>query len=152
MAFQKIFISVSILLLLANPGFSSNKEYISKEQYRQTLFNHSILNMARDASVFLHSLKVLRQENAGAEVVNFMEYQLDEIVCATEKFESKMNPTQKKITKNFLYEIKEYRAKYPRQKHVEIDPTKFSKYFEPFNKTYADHADKNIGCSELKAT
>ena len=145
MTFLKMIAPIGILLLLTNPCFSSNKEYISKQLHQQTLFNHSVLNMARDTSVFLHSLGVLRQENAGVEVVNFMEYQLDEIVCAAEKFTDKMNPPQKKLTLKFLNEIKEYRTKYPRQKNIQIDPTKFSNYFEPFNNSYAERADKTLG-------
>lgn len=148
MAFQKILTSIGILLFLTNPCFSSDDEYVSKELYQQTIFNHSILNIARDSSVFLHSLKILRQENAGAEVANFMEYQLDEIVCAIEKFDNKMNPSHKKLTQNVLSDIKKYRAEYPRNKPIEIDPTKFSKYFGPFDKTYAERAGEILATAK----
>lgn len=148
MAFHKILAAIGILLFLTNPCFSSDDEYVSKEHYQQIIFNHSILNIARDSSVFLHSLKTLRPENAGEEVANFMEYQLDEIVCAIEKFDNKMNPSQKKLTQNVLSEIKKYRAEYPRNKPIEIDPTKFSKYFGPFDKTYAERAEKILAAVE----
>lgn len=142
MQFLKMIVAIGFLLLLINPCFSSNEEYISKDLHQATLFSQNVLNMDRDTSVFLHSLSVLRAENAGAEVVHFMEYQLDEIVCAAGQFIDEMSPSQKKSTLKFLREIKEYRTKYPRQRNVRIDPTKFSKYFEPFNKSYADRADK----------
>ncbi len=145
MTFLKIIAPIGILLLLVNPCFSSSEKYISKELHRQALFNHSVLNMARDTSVFLYSLDILRQENAGAEVVNFMEYQLDGIVCAAEERMEKMNPYQKELTLKFIKEIKKYRAIYPRQSNIRIDPTKFSKYFEPFNKSYAERADNFFG-------
>jgi len=142
MVFIKSIAVLILLLLAANPCFSSSEELITKEQHNQTLFNFNILNMDRDASVFLHSLKVLRQEIAGTEVANFMEYQLDEIVCAADKFMEEMNPHQKKLTLNFLKDIKEYRAKYPRSKNIRVDPTKFSNHFEPFNESYAERADR----------
>jgi len=142
MAFVKSIAVLILLLLVATPCFSSSEELITREQHNQTLFNFNILNMDRDTSVFLHSLRVLRQENAGTEVANFMEYQLDEIVCAADKFMGEMNPYQKKLTLKFLKNIKEYRAKYPRSKIIRVDPTKFSNYFEPFNESYAERADR----------
>ena len=145
MTFLKMLAPITILLLLANPCFSSNEEAISRELHRQTLFNQTVLTLDRDSSVFLYSLSVLKKECAGEEVVNFMEYKLDEIVCAADKFMNKMNPLQQKIAVRFLNEIKEYRAKHPRQEGSQIDPTKFSEYFEPFNKTFARRADKILG-------
>jgi hypothetical protein len=96
--------------------------------------------MERDASMFLHSLVLMKAGN-GVDVQNFMEHKIDEIVCAAWEQQEKMTPGQKKRVMTFLQEIKAYRAKHPRVAGTVVDPEQFSKYFMPFDASYAQRAD-----------
>ena len=134
MKFQKIILVASFLLLANSPAFAASDNEALK-------FNLNFLNIDRDSAMFLNSL-VLLNENDGKEVKKFMEYKLDEIVCATWELQEKMNPGQKKRAMAFLQEIKAYRSKNPRVAGTTIDPQKFYEYYEPFNSSYALRADK----------
>jgi hypothetical protein len=138
MSLHKTIIVASFLLIVSLPAFAASSQEAAQDQ---KTFNHNVLSMDRDASVFLHSLALLKAEN-GKDVQNFMEYKLDEIVCAAWEMQEKMNPSQKKQTMAFLQEIKAYRAKNPRVAGMTVDPQKFSEYYEPFNSSYAQRADE----------
>lgn len=137
----KLLATIALLLFLWTPCYSKDQKSFSQHQLAQVKFNYNVLMMARDSSIYLHSLRLLKN-GGSAEVANFMEYQLDEIVCSAWKFMGEMNPSQKKLTMGFLHEIKQHRAQHPRPEDMRVDPTKFSKYFEPFNASYAVRADK----------
>lgn len=138
MTFQKIIVFVSVFLCTSLPVFAADSR---SDTIHQVKFNLGVLDMRHDASVFLHSLALIR-DNDSEEVLNFLEYKLDIIVCEASEMRAGMNPTQEKWTKEFLRQIKEYRQKNPRAVGMVIDPQKFSKDYEPFNASYAQRADE----------
>lgn len=137
MLIQKAIVIASILLLSSLPTFASSGQDDLK---KQTQLSSNVLYMDRDAATFLHSLVLMKNGNSMG-VQNFMEYKLDEIVCAAWQQLEEMNPGQKKRTMAFLHEIKAYRAENPRAAGTVVDPEQFSKYFMPFDPGCAQRAD-----------
>jgi len=130
------------LVAFASPCYSSEETItLTKEQYRQLQFNQNFFLMARDGSVFLHSLVLLKSGNS-QEVENFMDYQLDEIIIAAWKFKGELSEKQQEKIDKFLHDIKAYRQQHPRDQDTQVDPTLFSEYYIEFDKTYAERADK----------
>ena len=137
MLIQKAIVIASILLLSSLPAFaSSGRDDLKK----QTQLSSNVLYMDRDAAMFLHSLALMKSGDVMG-VQKFMEYKLDEIVCAAWEQLDEMNPGQKKRTMAFLQEIKAYRAENPRVAGTIVDPEQFSKFFMPFDPSCAQRAD-----------
>jgi len=137
----RVVVAVCCLLIMSNPSYSAGKESYTKQEFEKIRFTQQVLILDRDSSVFLHSLNLIKSGNSH-ELEKFMEYQLDEIIIAAWKFKKEMSPKQEKRTMDFLQEIKEYRTKYPRDKTMKVDPTKFTNFFGPFDDSYAERADK----------
>jgi hypothetical protein len=140
MLLQKAIVIASVLLISSLPAFAASEQ---DDLRKQAQLNGNVLYMERDASMFLHSL-VLMKAGDGMDVQNFMEHKIDEIVCAAWEQQDKMTPGQKKRVMAFLQEIKAYRAKNPRVAGTVVDPEKFSKYFMPFDATAAQRADATL--------
>jgi hypothetical protein len=138
MLLQRAIVIASVLLLSSLPALAASGQ---DNLQKQTKINNNVLYMDRDAAMFLHSL-VLMKAGDGMGVQNFMEYKLDEIVCAAWEQLDELNPGQKKWTMEFLQEIKAYRAKNPRDGGTIVDPQKFYKNFEPYSASFSQRADE----------
>lgn len=131
-------ITVAAFLLVVNlPAFADDTQ---PNLVSQVKFNISVLEANSDASMFLHSISLMN-DGGVIDVKNFMEYRLDEFVCASWKNLEKMNQAQKKWTTDALHKIKEHREANPRVASTVIDTQKFYQYFEPYNASYAQCAD-----------
>jgi len=134
----KIITAAAFLLIVNLPAFADDSQ---PNLVSQVKFNISVLEANSDASMFLRSISLMNDGDVN-DVKNFMEYRLDEFVCASWENLEKMNQAQKKWTTDALHKIKKHRETNPRVAGTVVDPEQFSKYLMPFDPSYAQRADE----------
>lgn len=138
MLIQKTIVIVSVLLFSCLPTFADDSQ---PSLVSQVKFNIGVIESNSDASMFLHSISLINDGDV-TDVKNFMEYRLDEFVCASWENLEKMNQVQKKWTTEALHKIKKHRETNPRVVGTVVDPEQFYKYFMQFDPSYAQRADE----------
>ena len=107
----------------------------------QILTHRALLARDRDAATFIHALTLL-QEGKQQELIKFLNYQLDAISCAAWSKKEQMQTREITITRRYLQKIKEFRQTYPRPDYLDLQPERFSPYYGPLNRSYAQCADQ----------
>ena len=126
-----------LVLALSSPG---NAAEVSSDNGSKRQLNLSVLDMDRDASIFIESLSLI-EKNETKIIAEFFEYRLAEIVCASWDKLGTMNPSQKKITTEMLANIKKHMGERKFMVSNNLNTSRFSTYLAPYDGEFISRAN-----------
>ncbi len=138
-----------LIITLLPTTFVSAEDFPQDPQIliEQVLTHRALLVRDRDAATFIHALTLL-QKGKQQELIKFLNYQLDAISCAAWSKKELMQTREITITRRYLQKIKEFRQTYPRPDYLDLQPERFSPYYGPLNRSYAQCADQILAEQE----
>jgi hypothetical protein len=148
---KKIIILLTIsLLTIGCQSWADSEKNFTRDEVKQFMTNNTFNFIDKDTVSSLYALTALRS-GENSPVLEFLEFQLDIIICEGWKVKDQLNEPSNKRAMELLRKIKEYRQQNPRKVEATLSQEQMKALFPGAINSGIDYTEQaKVILAELK--